>query len=357
MVSGNGGSGIYVLGATNVTVRGNFLGLDATGTAAMGNGQDGVVIHNSSGSYCTIGGTAAGAGNVISGNANGIYILGALTNWILGNFVGTDASGTRALGNTQSGITIFGGHGSQVGGTAAGAANRVCFNQQRGVGVSADATACEIRGNAIFANRGPGIDLNADGVSTNDFYDLDLGANETQNHPVLTNALVGASTVRVQGYLEGAAGVTLTLDFYASTNWDFDGLAEGQSWLGAASITTDAAGLAVFDTTLVAAVPAGAQITGTATDAGGNTSEFSPAALAGAGSPAPPLGLVSLGGTNYLAWPADAAGVSLEASLALGPSASWFRVSSGIVTLGGHLVFPIVPAPGVGHQFFRLVAE
>jgi parallel beta-helix repeat protein len=356
VISGNQYAGIYVLGGTNITIQGNFIGVDATGTYTLGNGQDGVVIQSSSVSACTIGGTTAGAANVIAGNQNGIFILGAATNTIYGNFIGTDLTGTRPLGNLAAGISIFGGHHTLIGGASAGAANTIAYNLAGGVSATAQSMNNAIRGNHIFGNRGPGIDLNADGVTTNDLADADSGPNGLQNYPLLTNALVSASTVRVQGGFSGAASQVLTLDFYASTNWDFDGLAEGQRWLGSATRTTDAAGWVAFDVTLTATVPVDAQITATATDATGNTSEFSPAAAATAALGAPPLGLVSAGGTNYLVWPANAPGIGVEASLALGAAASWFPVTTGIVTLGTNKFLPLVPTPGVSNEFFRLTA-
>ena len=123
LVSGNGASGMDIFGTDN-QVQGNYVGTDVTGTAAIGNGE-GIFI---TGSNNRIGGTAAGAGNVISGNSNGVDIErprgGTL---VQGNRIGTDATGTAAAGERRRRA-----RGSvpdtTVGGTAAGAGNVISGN-------------------------------------------------------------------------------------------------------------------------------------------------------------------------------------------------------------------------------------
>src|SRR6185437_796051 len=87
-------------------VEGNFIGTDVTGTHALGNGDKGVGIAWDNGN--TIGGTVAGAGNVISGNGPAGIEVNANNTLIAGNYVGTDASGTIAIGNGDIGISISG---------------------------------------------------------------------------------------------------------------------------------------------------------------------------------------------------------------------------------------------------------
>ena len=85
--------------ATGNLVAGNFIGTDVTGTVALGNGADGVVIDTSA-SGNTIGGTTAAARNIISANADaGVEIHGANDNLVEGDYIGTDVTGTVALGN------------------------------------------------------------------------------------------------------------------------------------------------------------------------------------------------------------------------------------------------------------------
>ena len=108
-----GGAGIHIQTNGNL-VTGDFLGTDVNGTAAGPGNGTGVVI-DSGASNNTIGGTGAGAGNVISGNSvDGIEIIGSgvTGNVVQGNFIGTNAAGTAALGNGY-GVTIDSGASKQ----------------------------------------------------------------------------------------------------------------------------------------------------------------------------------------------------------------------------------------------------
>src|SRR5262249_134501 len=102
-------------------LEGNWIGLNASGTNLSPNSGDGVFI--SSGSNNRIGGTTAGAGNVISGNSDGIGISDSLEfptgNVILGNKIGTDVTGTVRLTN-GNGIYLSGAFNTTIGGTTAG---------------------------------------------------------------------------------------------------------------------------------------------------------------------------------------------------------------------------------------------
>src|SRR5207249_2946120 len=135
----------------------NFIGTDVSGTAALGNTADGVAIAGASGN--TVGGTTAAARNVIAGNiANGIQIsAGATSNLIAGNFIGTDSGGIADLGNTAAGVRIASSNNT-VGGTTAGARNTIAFNAGDGV-VIASGTGNVLLGNAIFTNARLGINL------------------------------------------------------------------------------------------------------------------------------------------------------------------------------------------------------
>ncbi len=150
VISGNGryGVGLHGGGTSGNVVLGNLIGADVHGTAALGNGLDGVFIGSATAN--TVGGTAAGAANVISGNGfNGVFIIngGTTGNLVLGNKIGTDVTGTAALGNSQSGVVIGSGPtANTVGGTAAGAANVISGNGY--VGVYLGATT----GNVVLGN-------------------------------------------------------------------------------------------------------------------------------------------------------------------------------------------------------------
>jgi len=151
IISGNGANGIYVYnGSSGNLIEGCYVGTDATGTSRVANGSRGVRIDSSAN---TIGGSTPGAGNVISGNsANGIYLNGssASNNLVQGNFVGTDANGTNALGNANSGINISGAAQNLIGGTVAGARNLVSGNLSTGILLSGSgANGNQIQGNYI----------------------------------------------------------------------------------------------------------------------------------------------------------------------------------------------------------------
>ncbi|HEY0725101.1 MAG TPA: hypothetical protein VGD41_14110, partial [Pyrinomonadaceae bacterium] len=116
LISGNIGPGI-VFGGTGNMVQGNLIGTDVTGTMALGNTDRGVNVNASN---CTIGGTTVNARNVISANARGIDIFGGTNNTIQGNFIGTDVTGTIALGNPNVGLDLNTGvSGTQIGGLTA----------------------------------------------------------------------------------------------------------------------------------------------------------------------------------------------------------------------------------------------
>jgi titin len=278
VISANGGAaGVYILfaGATGNLVAGNFIGTNAAGTAAIGNTGDGLLIQDASGN--TVGGTTAAARNVISGNQRGVQLLGsgATGNLVQGNYIGTNAAGSAPLGNTLNGVHINAAANNTIGGTAAGEGNLISGNGGAGGAVfNASATGNRIRGNAIHANGGLGIDLVGNGVTANDAGDGDTGPNNLQNFPALTAAVPGATT-QVSGTLNSTPNTTLTLDFYASSVPDPSGHGEGQRYLGSATVTTDGSGNATFSVTLAAASSQGEVISATATDPGGNTSEFS----------------------------------------------------------------------------------
>jgi hypothetical protein len=267
--------GINISGGGGNFILGNRIGTDASGNLALGN-RFGILV---AGPNNTVGGTAPGAGNLISGNQNsGVFVANTGT-LVEGNLIGTDATASQALGNGGDGVTLF-SSANTVGGVEVGAGNTIAFNSGAGVGVTGVEVASNvIRGNAIYSNGGLGIDIGSnggtDGVTPNDPGDADSGSNNLQNFPVLALALPGETT-SVTGSLNSSASATFTLDFYASATADPSGFGEGTRYLGSAVVTTDASGNASFQVTL-AATTAGEVVTATATDPGGNTSEFSQA--------------------------------------------------------------------------------
>ncbi len=159
-------------------VAGNDIGTNKDGTAALGNGSCGVRIYGASNN--TIGGAAAGAGNLISGNAlDGVAISGpgATGNIIAGNLVGTNAAGTAALANGNHGVSIFSlASGNTVGGTTAAARNVISGNTLDGVFITGSGTTgnvvegnyigTDVTGTQVIANAQDGVLISA-GASNN----------------------------------------------------------------------------------------------------------------------------------------------------------------------------------------------
>jgi hypothetical protein len=281
VISGNTGGGVGVSGflsdpsTTGNSVVGNYIGTDVTGSAPLGNGADGIFV---GGFANIIGGGNPGEGNVIAANlTNGIELIGGNGSTIQGNRIGTDAGGTLALGNGGYGLSLAGSN-VIVGGVAAGEGN-VIVNNGKGLLVI-NGTGNAIRGNAIRNATGLGIDLGSgggpDGVTSNDAADADTGANNLQNFPLISSITYGANTI-VTGRLHSTASTTFDLDFYsnpACSNFPREFL-QGETYLGTSPVTTDGAGDAVFNVTTLPATADGSRISVTATDPSGNTSEFS----------------------------------------------------------------------------------
>jgi uncharacterized repeat protein (TIGR01451 family) len=276
VISANTGVGVqFITVGTSNLVQGNLIGTDASGSNGLGNGSSGVTINEAN--NCTVGGTVAGAGNVISGNgSNGVRInaVTATGNRVQGNRIGTRADGATQLQNSSDGVLILNSASNNTIGGAAGEGNVIAFNQGAGVMV-ASGNGNDIQSNSIFSNAGLGIDLAPAGITPNDAGDGDSGANNLQNFPVLTSSNGAAGGVNIQGTLNSSASTTFTLDFFSSSSCDASGNGEGQTFLGSATATTNGSGNAAFNVTLAASASSGESITATATNPQGNTSEFS----------------------------------------------------------------------------------
>jgi parallel beta-helix repeat protein len=353
VISGNAGNGILLRGSNvfSNTVQGNFIGTDATGTNALPNTIAGVAIDTGSSSNL-IGGTVAGARNVISGNTNGpyydygvsvagsgtsdnviegnyiglgadgltpvpnyygVYFYSAATNntlggtvagagnyvsgnisydvlisdpgtsgnFVEGNFIGTDSTGTNGITGSINVELQNGATGNFIGGVNPGAGNVVAFASFLGVVLyDSGTTNNSIRGNSIFNNY-MGIHLVGNQsypyVTLNDIGDGDTGPNDLQNFPVVTNAFgCGTSTV-ISGTLNSATNRSFLIDVYRNFQPDLNigGYGEGQFYFGTVGVTTDGSGNAIFSLTNTTGNYAGQYFTATATSAGGDTSEFS----------------------------------------------------------------------------------
>lgn len=155
VISGNNWQGIWIESGTNAQVYDNYIGTNAAGTAALGNSRDGIYVEDDSYNI-TIG--ASGMGNVVSGNGRpGIYVAGD-TVTIKGNYIGVNATATAAIGNTENGIeTTTAAHLLVIGGSAVGEGNVISGNGQRGI-LFYQTDTVVVQGNYIGTNSS-GADL------------------------------------------------------------------------------------------------------------------------------------------------------------------------------------------------------
>ena len=350
VISGNDGSGIAVTGGSGTSILGNFIGLNAAGTQGISNGGSGV---NISGGAAVVGGLP-GSRNVISGNNRGIVfggirpaqalgvragvlISGGSGSQVVGNSIGTDASGTGIIPN-DSGVVIEGAVNNLIGvATPAGGnvikgnvfdgvhiegpqatnnivqSNLIASNGFNGVAISDGAsnnriggtelragntitgngfggffgssgggvfigsgTGNAVLGNSIYSNALLGIDLGGSGVTANDNCESAVGPNiNPQNFPVITSASADSTTTTIRGTLNSTANTQFRIEFFANAACDSSGNGEGQRFLGFVNTTTDASCNANLSFSFPNDSGPGPIITATATDPNNNTSEFS----------------------------------------------------------------------------------
>ena len=348
IISGNGQEGMYVLVPANSnTIQGNFIGTDVTGTKGLGNGGAGLSLFGVSGTI--IGGSAPGAGNIISASGfMGIYMGSAVDldtvikpcafNVIQGNYIGTDLTGTAALGNVDPGVYLASGVSNTIGGSATGAGNLISGGNYWGLRFGSNTLWNKVQGNRVgtkadgvsaLPNRAHGIDLEngstnnmvggtganagnifafapspyggvrvrdgalnnailGNSIFSNGALGIDLGSGGVSaNDPcdgdgganLLQNFPVLAevqagSNLWVRGSLNSAPNQTYLLQFFANQARDTSGNGEGQIYLGDVILALGAACSNSFTNTLSVVVPVGYWISATATDPANNTSEF-----------------------------------------------------------------------------------
>jgi titin len=200
VISGNGIHGVEIdsAGGTGNQVLGNNIGLDINGTAPIGNGGNGIYISDASGN--TIGSTAAGGANLISANGSmGVEILGIASsnNVVEGNFIGTDVTGGVDFGNSQHGVFINGATNNTIGGASASARNLISGN---GTGVfiqNGNSTGNIVQGNFI------GTTADGTGQLGNTFDGVRIGGNASNN------TVGGAGSVGNTIHHNGANGVLI----------------------------------------------------------------------------------------------------------------------------------------------------
>ncbi len=334
-LAGSADGAILIAGGFGTEIEGNFIGTDAAGGSIIANGVAGIWI--SGGRWHRIGGDTPGAGNLISGNTYGIAYVpensesGAIE--ILGNQIGTDAAGTRVLGNRSDGIYAtdgllqLGGPGEWDGNVIAGNLNGICFDASSPAAVasvegnfigtdrsaqlnlgnrfdgitffgsywslpdcivgginpgSANViafnrnaislfTSAIILGNRISRNTRAGIDVGLTVVDSND----DGDRMPPQNHPELSSVLAGETETIVTGQLRTATNATCRIEFFANQQCGSPGYGEGEEFLGSLDVVTGADGRGTFEYHYPVRLAPGRVITATATRPGVGTSEFS----------------------------------------------------------------------------------
>lgn len=240
-------------GSNNMSIFGNKIGTNAAGTAAIGNDDSGILGINSSG--LIIGGTTAAHRNLFSGSLTeyGIFLINTDNCTIQGNYIGTDITGTNGLPNFAGGIRLEAGSSNNIiGGSGAGEANLIAHNTGFGVGmIDGTDTQNLISRNQMFCNTGKGIELNGLGNA---------------NHPAPVITTVSGS---------GCSGTSdpdnIIEIFYDSL---CSGTCQGNTFIG--SVVADGAGNWSYTGPLIN----GATLVVTATDVApagnaNNTSEFS----------------------------------------------------------------------------------
>jgi hypothetical protein len=260
VISGQSGGYGIELSAPTPAVLGNYVGTDRSGSLAVLN-TIGIAVGVSN---VTIGGTEAGAGNLISGNYDGIdlgtevgYHVSAHADNVLiqGNLIGTTANGTGDLGNLFRGVSLVSSN-SVVGGLTAGAGNVIAFNYE-GVFVTGDNNS--VLTNSIYGSGSQGI---VGGSAS--------PGGTVQSPPIISSQTFAPGSVTVMGTVQSVAKTQVLIQFFG----DSQSLTSSkQTYLGSTTVTTDANGngsfkiqLAIADNNIV--------VNATATDADGNTSIF-----------------------------------------------------------------------------------
>ncbi len=303
VISGNRNNGITIEGTdsdSNIVI-GNFIGTDPGGSIDWGNGDRGIRIYMSA-TCNVIGGSSLEDRNIISGNGGeGIY-MDTDSNSVIGNFIGTDITGSYAIANKFTGIRLaWGACSNMIGGTGEGECNLVSGNQYDGIEiVGATSDNNQIAGNII------GADIEGLTAIQNGMWGINIGS--AKNNKVGPGNLIafnGEDGIIV--WDEGALGNTITRNSVHSNEKMGIKNDEGNNELEPPLITSlspvsgtslpnvkieifsgpDEEGKTFEDSVFADAsgtftssvMPIGPYVTATATDGSGNTSEFSDSAF------------------------------------------------------------------------------
>lgn len=287
VISGNTNTGLYISSnatrlSLNNIIAGNFIGTDLTGTVAIPN-RDGIAVRSGANNN-TIGGTTPADRNIISGNLQwGIFTVGNDSNptsntnstTIVGNYIGTDVTGTLNLGNHTIGILIQSSDSNVIGGTTGvtldgsctGACNLISGNGIFGVQILEDSGGTSennlIQGNFIgtdvtgtlpLGNVEAGVNINSSHntvggtapealnvISANGHNGIQLASGAHENNILGNN--IGTDTTGYNELGNDDSGIFLSADSYGNNIGD--GTEDGANWIGYNGFSNDRGGVSM----------------------------------------------------------------------------------------------------------------
>ncbi len=245
VISGNNSDGIELFGTTTKTntIQGNFIGTDVTGTIKIGNGSPslnsgaGVKVNNAPSN--TIGGTAPGSANVLSGNeANGVALSGGqgMGNVIQGNLIGTDLTGSLPVPNGADGIAINSAKNTIIGGSATGAQNVISGNGSEFISAGVFIEGANATGNVIQQNL-----IGTDGTGANDVGNSGQGVfiNGSPNN------LIGGTSTSSRNVISGNGTEGVLINQQTATNVQVQGNYIGVNAAGTGVVANSGDGLRI----------------------------------------------------------------------------------------------------------------
>jgi hypothetical protein len=275
-VSNNAGDGMLIQGSSSrgTIIQRNIIG--STGNFYVtGSGNSGVGVHIINAPGNLVGGALTGMGNVITLNTRGVAIEGdtAKGNLVVRNTIGPDPyagnGNTSTWGNRSDGVFISASQDTIR-------ENTISYNHGCGI---LDSTGSEnlFQRNAILHNDGLGIDLWPRGLTPNDIsFDLDEGPNHLQNYPIIDSVSFNpGGSITAHCRLMSSRNAIFTVELFKSDTCNASRFGEGAVFLGDTTVSTDVLGQVLFNVTLPGPCSVRDYFTATATDALGNTSEFS----------------------------------------------------------------------------------
>lgn len=263
IISGNIQRGILLngtatTGPTGTVIKGNRIGVNSLGNAAIPNNAG---IYIVAGDSNLIGGAIATESNLISGNTvNGITLNKGTANAIVNNLIGTSVDGITPIPNGGDGIqvasTVSGSSMNHtIGGINANEGNLIAYNGGNGIdifnGSATSSDSITILGNSIHSNVGIGINLSTDNIpSINDATDADTGPNQMLNYPILTKSLLSAGDLELDIDLDVPAGNYRIEVFSNPSGADPTMFGEGEIFIGAFDVVHPGSGIQSFSHTI-----------------------------------------------------------------------------------------------------------